>query len=197
MENRGHPWADITTFSFHPVKTMTTGEGVGGDRQWGTCAARLLRTHGMVRNPESFTGQAVELAEKGPWYYEMQELGYNFRITDFQCTSGLSQLTRADEFIVRRRQIVAYNEAFADCAYDDSQTSERARPRLFSWHLYTLLFDFEGIGKTRTELMQELRLGEVGTQILYIQYICSHGIEKRMAMRPANVPKLNITTSKR
>ncbi|WP_372722333.1 DegT/DnrJ/EryC1/StrS family aminotransferase, partial [Novipirellula sp.] len=104
----GHPWADITTFSFHPVKTMTCGEGgmLVTDNDQYAQRARRLRSHGMVREPENFrglgeggndTGDTV-LDEQGPWYYEMHDLGFNYRITDFQCALGLSQLSRLDSF---------------------------------------------------------------------------------------------------
>ena len=91
----GHPWADMTTFSFHPVKTMTTGEGgmLVTDNEEYAQRARLLRSHGMTRDNESFSGLGdANFEERGPWYYEMQELGFNFRITDLQCALGLSQL---------------------------------------------------------------------------------------------------------
>ena len=116
----GHPWADITTFSFHPVKTMTTGEGgmLVTDNDEYARRARHLRGHGITREPEAFTGlggDTAELQEQGGWYYEMQSLGYNYRITDLQCALGRSQLKKLPSFIERRRAIVAqYNAAFAD-----------------------------------------------------------------------------------
>src|SRR5215472_13122906 len=90
----GHPWADITVFSFHPVKTMTTGEGgmfVTDDEEFAR-RARLLRTHGMERDQVRFVGS--DSLEIGPWFYEMQHLGYNYRITDLQCALGRSQLKK-------------------------------------------------------------------------------------------------------
>ena len=84
----GNPWADMTVFSFHPVKTMTTGEGgmLVTDRQEWADLARLLRTHGLVREPARFETPDTDqvMGEKGPWYYEMQDLGWNFRLTDIQ-----------------------------------------------------------------------------------------------------------------
>ena len=123
----GHPWADMTTFSFHPVKTLTTGEGgmLVTDNDDFACRARMLRSHGITRDPHMFVGllddsspdngpESAPLVERGSWYYEMQHLGYNYRITDFQCALGLSQLTRLDQFLERRREIVAmYNSAFS------------------------------------------------------------------------------------
>ena len=222
----GHPWADITTFSFHPVKTLTTGEGgilLTENDEW-AAKARLLRTHGITRNHDEFTGlddsehsdfrfqfsakpnppsvirDQSFLAERGPWYYEMQELGYNYRITDLQCALGRNQLKRLPEFITRRQQIVAlYNQALSNLDWLKtpalsssspatryplpvaSAASNTLDPRLstldssfsyqlsdLSLHLYTVQIDFPRLGKTRTEVMQELREQGVGTQVLYI-----------------------------
>ncbi|MFK7911588.1 MAG: UDP-4-amino-4,6-dideoxy-N-acetyl-beta-L-altrosamine transaminase [Akkermansiaceae bacterium] len=171
----GHPWADITTFSFHPVKTLTTGEGgvLVTDNDDFAAQARHLRAHGMTREPVDFSGlgsESAALTERGSWYYEMSELGYNFRITDMQCALGLSQLKKLPQFINRRREIVAkYNSAF-------SKTSWIQTPALInqediehvSWHLYTALINFDYLEKKRSEVMSMLRANGVGTQVLYI-----------------------------
>jgi perosamine synthetase len=189
----GHPWADITTFSFHPVKTMTTGEGgilVTENDEW-AAKARLLRTHGVTRNPSDFVGLvdntnhtsgfSSQLSEVGPWYYEMQDLGYNFRITDLQCALGRSQLQRLPEFIFRRQEIARqYNEAFVSLEFMTVPSLATGDPLPatssdfnfslvdLSLHLYTVQIDFALLGKTRTEVMQELRSQGVGSQVLYI-----------------------------
>jgi len=138
----GHPWADITTFSFHPVKTLTTGEGgilLTENDEW-AAKARLLRTHGITRNSIEFTGlsdspsstsSAISpspfLVERGPWYYEMQELGYNYRITDLQCALGRSQLKRLPDFITHRQQIAScYNQAFSSLDWLKTSSFDRA-----------------------------------------------------------------------
>lgn len=170
----GHPWADITIFSFHPVKIMTTGEGgmlVTDNQVWAE-KARSLRSHGIERH--KFRGIAndgeAELREEGPWYYEMQELGFNYRLTDIQCALGISQLEHVDDFISRRREIVSqYNDAFADISW-------LTRPSVISpafhkgvaWHLYTVEIDYHSIKKTRSEVMKQLRKCDIGTQVLYI-----------------------------
>jgi dTDP-4-amino-4,6-dideoxygalactose transaminase len=164
----------MTVFSFHPVKTMTTGEGgmlVTDNHAWAE-RARRLRAHGVER--QEFVGLGAEddpaLNERGPWYHEMQELGHNYRITDIQCALGISQLSRLDAFVARRRAIVArYNQAFAGIPW-------MVRPGVIppansehtSWHLYTLKIDFDALGKTRTQVMGELRQKGVNTQVLYI-----------------------------
>ena len=189
----GHPWADITTFSFHPVKTMTTGEGgmlVTDNEEW-AAKARLLRSHGVTRNPAGFvglvdktiraSGSKSQLSELGPWYYEMQDLGYNYRLTDIQSALGRNQLRRLPTFISRRQEIAAqYNEAFAHLdglkipslsnCHQSSATDVGFNFRLsdLSLHLYTVQIDFAGLGKTRTEVMHELGDKGVGSQVLYI-----------------------------
>ena len=194
----GHPWADITTFSFHPVKTLTTGEGgmLVTDNPEYARFARQLRGHGIERDPSNFMGFGSDdsaFTERGPWVYEMQELGYNHRITDIQCALGRSQLRKLNKFIERRLEIVArYNEAFADIPW---LTTPKLAPWLLpnlqspistlpspppniqypisnissvSWHLYTVQIDFPAIDLTRTEVMLRLREKGVGTQVLYI-----------------------------
>lgn len=169
----GHPWADITTFSFHPVKTMTTGEGgmlVTNNDAYAD-EARSLRNHGMTRDAVNFQGLgSPKLAEQGPWYYEMQKLGYNYRITDIQCALGISQLNRLDSFIQRRREITAlYNSAFDSVNFLSTPKLRNPEDQnLTSWHLYTLLLDFSRLGKNRSEVMAELRERNVLTQVLYI-----------------------------
>ena len=210
----GHPWADITTFSFHPVKTMTTGEGgilVTNNSEW-AAKARLLRTHGVTRNPSDFVGLAdpqsssfgllsPSLAEQGPWYYEMQDLGYNFRITDLQCALGRSQLAKIPAFIRRRQEIVSrYNEAFAGLEFlKVPSLATRQQPPAtgsefafelsdLSLHLYTVQIDFPRLGKTRTEVMQELRDQGVGSQVLYIPVYLQPWYRRTFGYAPGKCP---------
>lgn len=219
----GHPWADITTFSFHPVKTLTTGEGgilLTENDEWAS-KARLLRTHGITRNHDEFTGlsdspsspsSAMDaqspqvsglgspLSEFGPWYYEMQDLGYNYRITDLQCALGRSQLKRLPEFITRRQQIVAqYNEALANLDWlktpalapwllSDAENCLLKTENLISWHLYTIQIDFPCLGKTRTQVMQELREKGVGTQVLYIPVYLQPWYRRTYSYAPGKCP---------
>lgn len=171
----GNPWADATVFSFHPVKTLTTGEGgmLVTDRDDWAALARTLRSHGIVRNTNNFTPASDGcplLAERGPWFYEMQELGHNYRITDMQCALGLSQLGRLDASLRRRREIVAaYNAAFAGLPWLQTPAlRDPADAATTSWHLYTVQIDFAALGKTRTEAMAALRDAGVGSQVLYI-----------------------------
>lgn len=126
-------FADVTVFSFHPVKHIATGEGgmvTTNDRELFDRLS-LLRTHGITKNP------ACLHENHGGWYYEMQELGYNYRLTDFQAALGLSQLKRADEGLKRRQKIaVRYNEAFKRIA--DIQTPYASPDVFHAYHLYII-----------------------------------------------------------
>lgn len=170
----GNPWADLAVFSFHPVKTLTTGEGgmLVTDRADWAERARQLRSHGVVRDPARFqtSRQDALLGEQGPWFYEMQELGWNYRMTDLQAALGLSQLQRLDGFLRRRREIVAaYNEALAGLDWlRPPGLRHTADAATTSWHLYTVQIDFAALGRSRTEVMAALRAAGVGTQVLYI-----------------------------
>ena len=126
-------FADVTVFSFHPVKHIATGEGgmvTTNDKELFDRLS-LLRTHGITKNP------ACLHENHGGWYYEMQELGYNYRLTDFQAALGLSQLKRADEGLKRRQKIaVRYNEAFKSIA--DIQTPYASPDVFHAYHLYII-----------------------------------------------------------
>ena len=173
----GHPWADLTTFSFHPVKTITTGEGgailTNDDRLADRC--RAFRNHGMRR-----------VEEGGPWYYEMAELGYNYRITDLQCALGVSQLTRLDSFIERRQEIIdAYHTAFAEVPLLELP----ARPsHRIGWHLFVVRIDFAELAKTRAQVMAELRQHGIGTQVHYIPVHLQPYYRKRYGYAPGKCP---------
>ena len=154
-----HPWADLTTFSFHPVKTITTGEGGAIATQDDELAARCrrFRSHGMIKN-----------RPHEPWYYEMPEPGYNYRITDLQCALGAAQLGRIEDFIRRRQGIVdQYNRAFR--ALEGLKTpAVRPENTRVSWHLYVVEIDYERLGRSRADVMARLAEKGVGTQVHYI-----------------------------
>ncbi|MGJ8652853.1 MAG: UDP-4-amino-4,6-dideoxy-N-acetyl-beta-L-altrosamine transaminase [Opitutaceae bacterium] len=200
----GHPWADITTFSFHPVKTMTTGEGgmLVTNNDVYAQQARLLRSHGMVRESAAFTvfGDTQSgLTASGPWVYEMQALGYNYRITDIQCALGRSQLKKLESFVQRRQRIVdLYNEAFSDLAWlqtpkdggwlPEKGDSNGCSQPVVSWHLYTVQLDFEALNKTRIDVIERLRDQGVGTQVLYIPVYLQPWYQETFGYEPGKCP---------
>lgn len=165
-------YSDMSVFSFHPVKHITTGEGgmvVTNDEQLGD-KIRMLRSHGITRDPKCFsslTSDLRPLTSDFSWYYEQQDLGFNYRITDIQCALGLSQLKKLDMFRKRRREIVnVYNKAFS--SVKNVQTPFESTKCDSNFHLYVLLFDFEKIGVDRARFMVELRRKGIQTQIHYI-----------------------------
>lgn len=190
----GNPWADITTFSFHPVKTMTTGEGgmLVTDRKDWADHARILRSHGIVRDTAHFTStdEHDPLAEKGLWFYERQELGYNYRLTDIQCALGISQLKRLNQFIARRREIVAaYNHAFTGMPHlTRPGLRDPADVSTTSWHLYTVQIDFAALGKMRTYVMKSLRGMGVDSQVLYVPVYLQPWYRQTFGYAPGKYP---------
>ena len=149
----------IATFSFHPVKTIATGEGGMVTTHDAGLAERLrtLRSHGMVRP-----------AGADPWWYEMAEPGFNYRLPDILCALGLSQLAKLPRFAARRRALsAAYREALTPLAPLVRQATQPAwsEPVL---HLMCVLIDFEAAGRSRREVVEALRARGVGTQVHYI-----------------------------
>ncbi|AIK96933.1 UDP-4-amino-4,6-dideoxy-N-acetyl-beta-L-altrosamine transaminase [Candidatus Odyssella acanthamoebae] len=157
-------FSDLTTFSFHPVKTIAMGEGGAITTQDSQIAAKLklLRSHGMVREASQWQG-----VETGPWYYEMQELGYNYRISDINCALGSSQLKKLESFIAKRRALVAqYDRAFA--LSSTITTLTKLPTSRTAWHLYIVLMDFAQLGLSRADFMKQLKDKGIGTQVHYI-----------------------------
>jgi len=155
--------SEMTVFSFHPVKPITTGEGgaVVTNNIDFYKAMMTFRSHGIVRDDGELKGRS-----HGAWYYEMQGLGYNYRITDIQCALGLSQLTRLDTFVDRRREIAKrYEEAFRDNPWFDIPiVRDYASP---SWHLYVLRLR-DKVLKRKSEIFDRLRAKGLGVQVHYI-----------------------------
>jgi len=154
--------ADLTTFSFHPVKQITTGEGgaIATNDARLTEAMRRFRTHGI-------TSDARQREEAGSWYYEMVDLGFNYRITDFQCALGMSQLARLDRSIGRRREIAArYSAAFS--SLEEITTPPTFPDRESAWHLYVILLNPKRLRASRAEIFSALRDQKIGVNVHYI-----------------------------
>ncbi len=155
--------ADMTMFSFHPVKHVTTGEGgvIVTDNAAYAEKLRLFRSHGMTRDPQLLT------RNDGPWYYEMHALGYNYRMTDLQAALGSSQLKKLDRFVQRRREITAaYDSAFLNI---EGLTTPYQHPSSnSSWHLYVLRWNGQLLTGGRDRAFEELRSRNIGVHVHYI-----------------------------
>lgn len=164
--------SDLTVFSFHPVKTVTMGEGGAATTNDERLAAALkrARNHGMTREPAEFETLADAFEAPGhanPWYYELIEPGFNWRATDVQCALGLSQLSKLPRFATRRRALAAaYDTLLAPLAPRLVPVTRRSdvTPTL---HLYAVLIDFDACGLGRAEVMRRLAEEGVGSQVHY------------------------------
>jgi dTDP-4-amino-4,6-dideoxygalactose transaminase len=176
----GRPWtvgdctySQLTAFSLHPVKTITSGEGGVTTTNNAALAQRmrLLRSHGMIRNPADFLDRQQGLDGDGranPWYSEMHEVGFNYRLSDLNCGLGLSQLRKLPRFIARRLELAArYDRLLAPLAprVRPIARAPGCRPGL---HLYVVHIDFAGCGVSRAQLMNRLRDRGIGTQVHYL-----------------------------
>lgn len=181
----------MTVFSFHPVKAIAAGEGgmiVTNDLPTYRKLLRL-RSHGINKldDPFQLPEQAVTNGVQDPWYYEMQELGYHYRITDIQCALALSQLKKLDRFIARRRELVAvYDRAFA--GQENFSPAQHSGRDLSGHHLYVLRIDFDAVGMTRGEVMMALRERGIGSQVHYIP-VTAQPYYQRLGHKPTDQPK--------
>jgi dTDP-4-amino-4,6-dideoxygalactose transaminase len=163
----------METFSFHPVKTIAAGEGGAITTNDGALAERLrrLRNHGMTRDPDSFVRDDLARDGKGeanPWYYEMAELGLNYRLSDIHCALGLSQLAKLEAFCAARRALAArYDTALAELAplVRPLGRVEDCDP---AWHIYVTQIDFTALGMERAAVMARLAEAGIGTQVHYL-----------------------------
>ena len=156
--------ADVTTFSFHPVKTVTTGEGGAVCTNDPKLAERisLFAKHGITREKA-----LMDHPDEGDWYYEQLELGYNYRISDIEAALGASQIERLSEFAARRRDIVSvYNMEFSKCPEVSFQVDPT--PEESVRHLYCLRFDLEALGVTRRFVFDALRAEGIGVNVHYL-----------------------------
>ncbi len=170
-------YSEMAMFSFHPVKHITTGEGgiiVTNNEEYYD-KLNLFRSHGITKN------NLVNEAD-GDWYYEMQDLGFNYRITDIQCALGISQLKKLDDFVKNRRRIAkTYDELFEDNPYFDVVLEKENNES--AYHLYPILLKDEYKSK-KAEIFSRLRANGLGVQVHYIPvylqpYYQNLGFKKR------------------
>lgn len=160
--------SSAATMSFHAIKHITAGEGgvlLTNDERLAE-TARLLRSHGMVRNPSKMKNK---IDAHAPWYYEMHELGYNYRLSDVNCALAIGQISRLRKNIERRAEIAQlYNNYFSNSDSIRTPEFDHGRKDSHSWHLYAPAIDFQRVGKSREEVMHELYEKGIGTQVHYI-----------------------------
>jgi len=176
-------FSDMAVFSFHPVKSITTGEGgaVLTNRQDFREKLLMFRQHGVTKDKKTFRG---ENHAAGEWYYEMQHLGFNYRLTDIHCALGISQLKKLDGFIEKRRQIVKrYHDAFRDNPFFDLP-EEREGIRS-AWHLYPIRLK----DKTkRPVVFSKLRQRKLWVQVHYIPVHLQPYYRDRFGCRAGDFP---------
>jgi len=156
-------YADVVTQSYHPVKHITTGEG--GSILTNSLKidekVRSLRTHGMIKD------QSQLEKNEGPWYYEMHELGYNYRITDIQCALGRNQLKKLDIFVSKRREIAQqYNRILKNIESITAPTQPKNVKS--SYHLYPLQINFENFPFSKLEFFEKMKSSGIHLQVHYI-----------------------------
>jgi UDP-4-amino-4,6-dideoxy-N-acetyl-beta-L-altrosamine transaminase len=156
-------YSDMTVFSFHPVKSITTAEGGMVLSNRADLAARLreLRSHGITRDPMRFGGDSP-----GDWYYQQLDLGYNYRLSDIQSALGISQLARLDQFVARRTALARRYDAALEnlpvrLPWQDLNTAS-------AWHLYVVRLQLDRIETSRAEVFAALRQAGVGVNVHYI-----------------------------
>jgi UDP-4-amino-4,6-dideoxy-N-acetyl-beta-L-altrosamine transaminase len=156
-------YSDITVFSFHPVKIITTGEGgmaVTNNRKLANKMS-LLRSHGVTRNPQLMTHEL-----DGDWFYQQINLGFNYRMTDLQAALGISQMKRLDEFVYKRHKLQEQYDLLLDGLpiikpYQDKDSYS-------ALHLYPIQIDLDSVDKSRQQIFNELRRGSIGVNVHYI-----------------------------
>jgi UDP-4-amino-4,6-dideoxy-N-acetyl-beta-L-altrosamine transaminase len=179
-------WSDIAVFSFHPVKIVTTAEGGLATTRNPELAERMgrLRSHGMTKDKRLLSRQ-----DEGGWYYEQIELGLNYRLTDMQAALGLSQLRKLDQFLRRRRELVArYDRLLAEMPV--------TRPLIdvldeSAWHLYVIRIDPKRSGKTRRQVYDSMHAAGIGVQVHYIP-VHLQPYYRALGFKPGHCPEAEL-----
>ena len=164
-------YSDITVFSFHPVKSITTGEGgiITTNSEEFYNKLLMLRSHGIQRNESIFKDPILGYTENKPnlWYYEMNALGFHYRITEIQAALGYSQMKKIDKFINKRMKIALHYDNLIP-KINGLNTIQSKNRNLSANHLYPIRIDFSKINKSKNEVMAQLKNKGIGTQVHYI-----------------------------
>ena len=176
-------YADVVTQSFHPVKNITTGEGgavLTKDAHIDE-KIRLLRSHGMAKSPDFIDNKDEQ------WYYEMHEVGFNYRITDIQCALGISQLKKLDDFVVKRGKIAErYDEVFgSDKRFIIPAVSDKVD---HAYHLYPLQIEFEKLNIEKVLFFYKMMGKGMNLQVHYIPVHMQPYYQERFGFRKGNFP---------
>ncbi len=176
-------YADAVNLSFHPVKHITTGEGgaVLTNNPEVDMRIKILRTHGMTKDES--------LLEKndGPWYYEMHEVGFNYRITDFQCALGISQLKKLNKFIKKRREIAQYYDRFFE-GRNEFIIPYVSKNVKHAYHLYPLQIKFDEFNINKKDYYNRLKELGVVFQVHYIPVHLQPYYRKIFGFKPGDFP---------
>lgn len=173
--------AHMTMFSFHPVKPVTTAEGgvIVTDSEEYYEKLKRFRSHGIIKHNLS--------RDEGPWYYEMVDLGYNYRMTDLQAALGISQMDKLDRFIERRREIASmYSEAFK--TMDSVILPMQLEGTQSGWHLYMLQLKLDKLKRSRREIFESFRAENIGVHVHYIP-VYWHPYYQKLGYRKGICPK--------
>jgi UDP-4-amino-4,6-dideoxy-N-acetyl-beta-L-altrosamine transaminase len=176
-------FCDITIFSFHPVKIITTAEGGLATTNDASLAERmaLLRSHGITRNHELMTHEP-----DGPWYYQQIDLGFNYRMTDLQGALGVSQMNRLDDFVARRHDLACrYDRLLADLSV---VTPWQHSDTYSSFHLYVILLKTGRHNRSRNEVFESLRAHGIGVNVHYIP-VHIQPYYKKIGFAPGDYPR--------
>ena len=166
-------FSDLTTFSFHPVKTITMGEGgaVTTNSKKLFKLLKLYRNNGIERNNLKFKNNRLSRDKNGkldPSYYELHKIGYNFRASDISCALGKSQLQKINIFLNHRKKLVNYYDSSIKKLFPYIKPIKKYKFSNTSFHLYVILIDFSKISITKVELINLLKKRNIGTMVHYI-----------------------------
>lgn len=175
--------ADMTMFSFHPVKHVTTAEGgvIVTDNESFYNKMQLFRSHGITKDP------SLLAHHEGPWYYEMQELGYHYRMPDMQAALGITQMDKLDRFVARRREIASYYQS-ALSGLPGLTLPNQQEETSSSWHLFILRWDLSKSKLSRKEIFEAFRAENIGVNVHYLP-VYMHPYYEKLGYKKGSCPE--------